>query len=249
MARPNFAITFRFLVLTIFLTLAGSTAQADSITDDFDDNVLDSSLWELMIPEHSSISEVNQRLEFTIEESIDPETIYAAAVLRGTIIGDFDVMVDYELFDPFLPKDTGGEPGIAFIVLGTDYFVSREVHSGIDQYSADLGPGEPRVDAYYTSGSLRLTRTGTNVTASYLEGSSGWQEIITSTNYLIEPISSLALVAFIDDPDYARGFSAAFDNFSLEADQFNPIPEPTSLLLFSTGLGALGLAAYRLKRK
>ena len=246
--KHTFVLLIRFLIFTALLILVGIPAYADLINDYFDDNILNSSLWEIMIDGNGSISEVNQRLELTIETSPGPETSIVAAVLRGTITGDFDVMIDYELFPPYLPKNTGGEPAVAFVVLGTDYFVSREVHDGMDKYSADLGPGEPRVDAYYTSGSLRLTRTGINVTASYLEGYSGWQEIITTTNYLVEPISSLALVGVIDDPDYPGNFSAAFDNFRLEADQFTPIPEPASILLFSTGLGALGLVVCRHKK-
>jgi hypothetical protein len=39
------------------------------------------------------------------------------------------------------------------------------------------------------------------------------------------------------------------DSVMISGDLIQPIPEPTSLLLFSTGLGILGLIAYRRKRK
>ncbi|MBN2318793.1 MAG: PEP-CTERM sorting domain-containing protein [Acidobacteria bacterium] len=60
------------------------------------------------------------------------------------------------------------------------------------------------------------------------------------------PLGGATLGFGFTDPFFP---SVRYSIDTIELDESNPVPEPTSLLLFGTGLGALGLVAYRLKRK
>jgi hypothetical protein len=94
-----------------------------------------------------------------------------------------------------------------------------------------VDPNQFKIPTADTSGSLRLTRTVDFVSAYYWAGSS-WQVIHSSPDFS-EPLSLLLVGVQIGGPEVV---GAVFDDFRLEYD---PIPEPASLLLLSIGLAAL----------
>ncbi len=248
----------KLLFISLFILIVPGLVFADTIGDNFNDNSLNSSLW---VPFNIgsggpgvsiSVSEINGRLE--AKATIDPypsapnSAIALAGIsLLGTIYGDFDIQVDYELLSPLVGP--GDEPTIAILLsngllLDDPYFVGRSLDGG-DIYVAGIDDeyGAPTTDM---EGLLRFTRMGTLMSAYYWEPlDTDWQ-LIRQANGSADPIKTLGLGIYNETNDTT--VFAAFDNFNLTADQFVPIPEPASILLLGTGLGALGLAVRRRKK-
>ena len=243
-------------VLALLLGCGSATAATIGISDNFNDNSLNPSLWAPAIIGDGVVSEVNQRLETTILASPAHSTssAFAGVALVGTIGGDFDVSVRYELLVP-LPLSHGDTAGL--ILVGEEfgvfgYGVGRDVHtlwSGTEwvlgnAYVAAVGGGEEVTATQDISGQVRLTRVGASFSAYYWAGS-GWQLIAAGTGST-DPMS-LALGTTILGPELV---SIAFDDFSLTADQFTPpIPEPATLLLLGAGLAATAVVRRRMKKR
>jgi hypothetical protein len=241
-------------VMSLVVVLcASSSIYAGPITiiDNFNDNSLKTSLWASFIQGDGSVSEVGGRLVATIEASPDHESgAAAAAVLLGTIGGNFDVSVHYELLEdlPLTHADTGGGLFLGSAAFTFQYGVARDTHticgpSGCpyeNAYVAAVGGGEDTVATTDPSGELRLTRVGPSFSAYYRsEGLSDWQLIASGTGST-DPLPFLALGVTIAGPERV---SFAFDDFTLVADEFTQVPDPGSTLLLF-GIGLVGLRAW-----
>lgn len=238
-------------ILGLLLFGGATVGHADTIVfDNFNDNLPNPWLWTPVIMDMPAgdgvVSEVNQRLEITILPSSPAHVgAFAGAFLLGTIGGDFDISVGYRLLAP-LPTVGPVGAGI-FVALGPDIrfggdlnFAGRGVIGSQSAYVGG-GPGWQGVTGTAeATGGLRFTRIGNSVSAYY--GQLGdWHLIATGTGPS-DPVSALGLGVVIDGPD---GVAMAFDDFSLQADSFTPVPEPASLLLLGTGL----IGAVRAARK
>jgi hypothetical protein len=172
----------------------------------------------------------------------------AGVSFRGTVYGDFDVRVRYELLQPL--EGIGDEP-FAGIILGISlfndsFFVARSLNNedespdfGKDAYVAGIEDEIP-VFTEDRTGLFRFTRQG-NLMSAYYWGPSDpdWQLLAQGIGHS-DPIPFLAFGVGNETPGTV--VLAAFDDFSLTADQLNAIPEPASILFLGTGLAAIGLA-------
>jgi len=99
--RIAFLAIFSF-VLVSFATVAMAITCSDgtqypsslpiTFSDDFNDNSLNTSLWNTLALNGTILAEQNQRLEITISNSLFGEIYY-----KRNVAGDFDFEVDYEL--------------------------------------------------------------------------------------------------------------------------------------------------------
>jgi hypothetical protein len=217
---------------------------AVTIEDNFDDNSLNSSLW---VPFNigsgdpgvsMSVSEINGQLE--AEATVAPLPIAAQSAvaiagvsLLGTIYGDFDVQAHYEMLDPLVgPND---EPFVGILLshgqlLDDPYLVGLTLDKSLEgnkTYLAGIEDDEFRIPTNDTEGLLRFTRIGNLVSAYYWGPSDTNWQLIRQANGSADPIKNLGLGIF-NETNGTTVF-AAFDNFSLTADQFIPTLEPTYL--------------------
>jgi hypothetical protein len=209
------------------------------ITDDFNDNSLNTALWSPMtFGGSATLAEINQRLEFTASDG------GAVAKLRGLVTGNFDLRFSYTLLTDMDSLDPDeDEPAVGVLFFDLDSFLIRSItglpgggQSGCiaAQVGRTIGEGCYALTSEQ-SGSLRLTRTGNLYTIYQWQGSA-WSPLASGTSALTGPV------------DFYLGggtggqttLGAAVDNFWLQSDGFIPeVPEPASLALVGVALGLI----------
>lgn len=234
------------LALLATLVLGTGAAYGDTIvSDNFNDNSLNSSLWTVFVQGNGSVSEINSRLRLSLVGASGTDTI-AGVFFRGTIVGDFDIQISFGMLSS-LPAGSGGDPpsvGIFMPQFSDVAYIAYGGYSGGSAYGADVGTGEPSVSTSDTSGRLRLARVG-SIWSAYYWGQTGWQLVAADNTRGTGPITSLALAGVISDP---VNVAFAVDDFSVQAGQVTmPAPEPGSWLLL--GMGVVGLGARRRLKK
>jgi hypothetical protein len=224
--------------MAFFLILAlAHTSYAGIITDNFNDNTLDPTLWATLSTHGvGSVSETNQRLQVTLTG--DREA--GGVGLRRLALGNFDFQADYTLLSNLdAVSSYSGVALFAFALNGTfdGVVVGRGASPDVPGTHGFYLGGEGATDygAALTSdqsGRLRLTRTG-NVYSAYFWGSSDWVLLGSGTSVLTGP-ADLYLAVW---PTGGETVSAAFDNLYLQADGFASVPEPGSFTLAAIALG------------
>jgi len=183
---------------------------AETFSDNFDDNSLDASRWTTNVapPEGGSYAETNQRMELAANSG----TTFVGLFTRCTVSGDFDVRVDYRLYDwvgtnPASMRlvaqqlDQGSQPGHVGVYRQSNLYQFKSKDGYVNTPTADL------------SGTLRVVRTGTTLWGYYHDGSGfvqiGSAETETTTTIFLFDISTA---------QDASNFIVAFDDFSMSAD-------------------------------
>ena len=151
--------------------------------DNFNGGVLDPRLWDVTTTDGADVQNDNQRLELSMSAVLPPhavpDPIYGRVSTRCKFVGDFDVSVDYSLLDWAAANGvvvmlTASFPGAANAMS-----IGRSSGTGRDDggYTTSAPPGWSRVLASDDQrGSLRLTRVGEQLTASY-RNKSGWHRL------------------------------------------------------------------------
>ncbi len=202
--------------LKTLLVLAALFAQEGwaQINDNFNDNFLDPSVWNVLTPfpgTSFTVSETNQRLEVTLGAGFGG----AGIVTLCQFPADFDVQVDYAFLNwpatnlhsvrlgaPDLGVGPGGGIGLnrsSFPNGGTGEF-----------YLMALPSADPQIATTQSSGKLRLVRTGSTLSGLVMVGTT-WIPIGSG------PVSTAATRISLDlgsgSATAQGGVSIAFDNF------------------------------------
>jgi hypothetical protein len=156
--------------------------------------------------------------------------------LLGSVVGDFDVQVSYELLSNLdadaLAIDESAGLGLVWAWFPNRFVVRCSWHGPC--YGTDLlGGPDFSVPTTDSAGRVRATREGQVLTAYYW-ANSDWQLLLSATDPNTSPVNiwvlaALPVAAFV-----------AFDDFYLRADDFTGIPEPAPALLAAGGLIFLG---------
>jgi hypothetical protein len=168
----------KLALLTILFTLSlFSTAQALTISENFDNGQYNSQWFSLYIAGTGpSAMVVTDHLEITLPASsvVNSSDQYGCYLVGPFIAGDYDVQVDFNLM-------TWPTPGGGAGIIANDCEVSRR-NFGAEVYEVHFPDGtEFRVNTADTTGKLRLQKTGTTLQASYWTAS-GWVLFGSSTN-------------------------------------------------------------------
>jgi hypothetical protein len=199
-------------------------------SDNFDDNILDNSRWQLnYIGKASTVREANHRLEVVIPANPFNGTKNSSQVLAGltsicTLRGDFDFQVDYQLLE--WPSSNG-----VFVVLGAHKLSPGNNHPNDNTARASLH-GMPQDilstdfgDTFYhinassdKSGKLRIVRSGAMITGYYYSNSHRWVPIHSAQEVPLD--INIKLSGFTEQFRFAnQQVKIAFDNFVLNRGQ------------------------------
>lgn len=215
-----------------------------TFTDDFNNGVLNLNVWITEIyGVTGEVAERNQRLEFTVPQNSVPapsNSLTASLSCRSLfqLRGDFDVQVDYALFNGS-HFDNGG------IGLAT-------LDGGVWRYNSDTGSDvygfafeTPTTD---TTGTLRLVRLGNTATAYYY--SAGNWVSLGSSSYTTSDVNMVLAYHNYADKQIGSPVYLALDNFTVNEGQvIYPVPEPSCILALLCGIGGMVGCAVRRRTK
>jgi hypothetical protein len=242
-----------------------SIAYPVTVTDGFNDGVINSSLWTNFVAGAPSVQETNGRLEITLPASstnTSLEYFGAGYITANTITGDYSAQVDYQLLN--WPTNNGVRIGISVTSLGSSIgSVQRNSDGntydgqnvGIENYSTffpslPVGSRLFLLTASSLTGSLGVERIGDIFNTYYKDGSTGTLTLFHSFNMTGVGDITLGLSAWSHDSFFSdQDVKIAFDNFTLEYGGHTPIPEPSTMLLLGSGLaGLVGFGRRRMKK-
>jgi hypothetical protein len=201
-----------------------STVPQAPYVDSFDEPSVDTSFWYTLVDPGSSLGLVDGQLVTSIAGSAEPggQWNQVAAQIGSPchLRGDFDMQVDYRLL-------TWPEHGGYFASLSSifaDVAVARSSAPWDPPYNQQYNgwsnaPGgflSSSFNTSDTSGSLRITRTGSVVHAYERSGGSGWNEFFSADGNTGEGIPQLGLAAQAWDFGHQDG-SVAFDDFRIDS--------------------------------
>lgn len=224
------------LILFAFITPAHSATYADG----FNGAVLDPHAWTTDVyGVAGEVVERNQRLEFVVPQESIPapiNTLTASLSCQSLfqLRGDFDVQVDYGLFNDSR-FDNGG------VGLTTS-------DGGVWRYNSDTGGDvygflseTPTLD---TTGSLRLVRLGGTATGYYY--SAGAWVSLGASSFTTDDVSVILAYHNYSDKQIGAPLYLALDNFAVNEGQLvYPVPEPYALLAMMSGIACLVTARRR----
>jgi hypothetical protein len=216
------------LVICEPITVINST---NFLSDNFDDNILDNSRWQLnYVGKASTVREVNHRLEIVIPANSFNGTTNSTQILAGltsvcNLRGDFDFQIDYELLE--WPSSNGVYVFLSAHKLDpsshhpNDNTARASLH-GIpkDIYSTDFGDTVYQINATSDkSGKLRIVRSGSVITGYYYSSSSErWVPIHSAEEVPLD--INIKVSGWTDHDLFAnRQVKIVFDNFVLNRGQ------------------------------
>ena len=233
------ALVAVFLVTSCFLLASSLLAYTGTITDNFNDNTLNTGLWKTFSSGAGfSVNEINQRLEISL-----PGTASGTANVASKLAlsGDFDMQVDFAL--PTWPNANGAEVALVFNNNYSNVFAGVALfgaHDGYNQVyygetSAGFGSTSETNIAQGGSGSLRITRT-VNTIDCYFMGPTDWVNVahVTDPSLAIDGTVLLSCGLSQETTPGGAPIKVAFDNFWVQYTKViwhKPLPSLPLLLL------------------
>ena len=228
------------IFLSVFL-LWLSPAYGGTISESFNNNnTYDQNFWFLHNQGTGPSTVVaNNRLEITIPANAssggNPYPFGGNIGSRFELVGDFDVQVDFNLFN--WPAPVGIQLGIGPTVLSgsfpagvwlmndPNYLPNNQV------YEAFLKSTGVQIGNLDNAGKLRLKRTGTTLQAFYW-APSGWLSIASNTDPSFGAICGIQMYA-LSHNFQGKAVQVAFDNIQLTYNKIRPFGTrnpPTGIL-------------------
>jgi outer membrane protein assembly factor BamB len=214
----------------------GSSPENPPAYDDFDDNVCNSTLWDILEYGGPYVNETDQRLEITLPSDSSGANFFAGYTSKCALRGDFDVCVDYHLLT--WPSNNGVRAGLwierspsTYTVERASYGISDGFTPG-DHYTTNFADSILLSVTHDTDGKLRLVRTGTTFEGySFDDISHDW---VLSQSIQGDVLSSRDVTFMIKawSHDYAFGdelVTVAFDNFVINKGELVPFSPPTGV--------------------
>jgi hypothetical protein len=226
---------FRFLtVSSLFLLAPGSRTEAAILSDPLTGAQVDATHWTSSTPNAGvTLQATSTGVLMTVAGSASGTNLYARLMSACTLVGDFDVQVDYALGPWFAHSGvrtalgTGVGPDVASHAAVER--VSLSDHDVVVQtpasevYLADFLSVNPFPDVATadTQGTFRLTRTGSVETAYF--GTAGAWTMLYATTTTSDPVNTF-LQTWSDDQFFdttAGGGSVTFRNYVVTSGQLN----------------------------
>jgi hypothetical protein len=236
-------LSLSFIIGLLSLCIFMPYANAFTYTDTFSGGALDLFWWTPSVENGNTLSVTGGQLVMT-QSNYNGS---GGVTLNFNIKGDFAASVDYAL--TVWPANNYERIAISAGAIGA---VERSQHPGwfdeayVSHFSA-VGDGVYGIQTAYTSGTLKMERSGNTVTGSYCDGS-GCAVIRSFSGSGVSNDTSIGLAIW---NSYASvPVEIAFDNFYLNAPNTpdpSGVPEPATMLLL--GFGLIGLAGVRRFRK
>lgn len=191
-----------------------------------DGEVPNTKLWEVTTPSGLSCQIKNNTLNFNVSNSA---LLAGYARSRYNLSGDFDVEIDFEIFEQGAQHWTGR------LLVTDDFstynnfaFISRANYLGT-KYDSTIRFNGSSVDDNETAttdltGKLRIVRGGSNVTCFYWNGSS-WDSLCTYSNW----ITSDVLIELAGFTSSSTLIDFYFDNFKVNYGSIVWPDTPTNL--------------------
>ncbi len=189
-----------------------------AIDETFDGPELDSSMW------WTSLSGTGGTLTQTAghaELSLAPDAANGPSGFMGPgfgtqcrAVGDYDARVSFELLD--WPASNGTHVNLGD--AGMTGSIGRRSESGFEDYLAFFNPVPAFALTSDQSGSLRLARTGSTLTAFYASGT-GWVPLLSGPASTAPALLNVHL--FSNDAIFGNQFvRVAYDDFDVTAAAF-----------------------------
>lgn len=222
----------KFIVAGAVALCSASMVQAASspMTDNFNDNTLNPATWKVsQLGSGPALAESNGQLEIYFPSFSEGDAFGAGYISECKLNGDFDIQVDYNLLS--WPNGNGVRIGLAAFdpdnvnpMYGPASYVVERTSFGIPYNDFNGWPREVYLTDFNTSvsgiaetsdtaGTLRLVRTGSDVTGFHGSGST-WVPVqsgaITTGDLKISISAWSHDYVFID-----QEVKLAFDNFTV----------------------------------
>jgi len=203
-----------FFAAAMMLAAITPASGTPVLSDDFNDGQRSLFWGSASLGAGSSVSETGGSLQMNIPDTATGGLSFTTAVgvvyvPNCTLVGDFDVQVDYQLTT--IPSGVFFNHGLlGFAATGTAGFggVARNYYPGIgDSYLLSGGGRVPTADV---SGKLRLQRIGATAQGYYDVGGV-WTDISAPVAYSTEPVR--LLLAMTESLDTVQNMQGSFDNF------------------------------------
>lgn len=217
---------FAGIILLAAFLVSFSQAYGGTITEQFTNNQYNTNLWGLWNMSEGTTAQVtSNRLEVTVAGQG-----YAGLTGYGfTLIGDFDMKVDFTLIDWPLSNGTQLAIGTFDATYQNQVQVARAntripTTTGVEQYFARIMGynNATEITGPTLSGTLRLVRTGNKMEGFYWNGAA-WQSILSITN----PNLGTRVGVTMGIGPYGNNYSgipakAAFSNIQIDYTTLGP---------------------------
>lgn len=228
--------------LLVALGLLAVPARAFVYSDDFEDGVLNPSLWTLRREGLPALNEFNGRLEITIPANSFGDRFGAWVESVPKLVGDFDMTVEFD--HGLWPLNNGVRTGMTVRLGSQFYSIERTCLSaaiGEEVVLSDINGTITSVYRTATAGKFRLERVSNVVTGYYWEDSA-WNSLPSWT--APDGDMDFLLGGWSHDVYFGDQLTfATFDNFFVTD---SAVPEPNTGI-FAAGL--LSLVVLRRRRR